>query len=457
MAVPLVAVILAAGESTRMNSKTPKVLHPVGGQPMLDYALQNAEALSPSQIYVVTGSASGGVAAFVGKRARCVAQKKRLGTGHAVQQVSPYLKSFKGNLLILYADACLVRPQTVMALRQFHLLQNAAATLLTARVEDPSGYGRIVRGPGGEVERIAEERDATEGEKLNNEVNGGVYFFQSGALARALKDLRSHNAAGEFYLTDTLQRVLAQGGKVHALMVPDRSEVLGVNSRSQLTQAHRLLNLRRVEEHQRNGVTFLDPATVEVGPRASIGRDTVVEGNVQLLGTTSLGEGCHIGSGSVIDSSRIGGGVTVRCSRIVESRMDRGCDAGPFAHIRGGSALEASVHVGTNTELKNARIGRGSKVGHFSYVGDALLGPGVNVGAGCVFANFDGKSKQECRVGPEAFLGSNSTLVAPLSIGRGAVVAAGAVVTHDVPARAVVAGVPARPFGKKGRLAGRNR
>ncbi len=449
MANPLVAIILAAGDSTRMNSKVPKVLHPVAGQPMIEYALQNAEALSPSKIFVVVGAQSKEVGSYLGKRAVPVLQKKRLGTGHAVGLVLSQLKSFKGNLLILYADACLVRPQTVLALRQFHFLQNADATLLTARVQDPFGYGRIVRGEGGEVQKIVEEKDTTAEEKRINEINGGVYFFKNHDLAPSLKNLKPKSHNKEYYLPDTIPLILARGGKVHALMVPDRSEVLGVNNRNQLAYAHRLWNLRRVEEHQRNGVTFLNPKTVEVGPQVAIGRDTVIEGNVKLSGLTVIGEDCRIESGSVVDSSQLGWGVVIRSSRIVQSQMEDGCDAGPFAHVRGGCVLDKYVHVGTNTELKNARIGTGSKVGHFSYVGDAVMGKDVNVGAGCVFANFDGKNKHECRVADKVFLGSNSTLVAPLSIGSGAVVGAGAVVTRDVPAKAVVIGVPAKPLKKK--------
>ncbi len=446
VAIPLVAIILAAGDSTRMNSQTPKVLHPIAGLPMIDYSLLNAEALSPSKIYAVVGSKA--VAGHLGKRAVPVFQKKKLGTGHAVEQVLPLLKSFKGHVLIHYADACLVRPQTVLALRQFHLLQKAEATLLTARVEDPFGYGRIVRGADGEVQKIVEEMETTEEQRRLNEINGGVYLFKSQALAPSLKNLKPKSANKEFYLPDTIAQILAQGGKVHALMVPDRSEVIGVNNRHQLAQAHRLWNIRRVEEHQRNGVTFLNPETVEVGPMVRIGRDSVIEGGVQLLGSTTLGKDCRVESGSVVQSSQLGSGVRVRSSRIMDSAMGDGCDAGPFAHVRGGCVLGKDVHVGTNSELKNARIASESKVGHFSYVGDAKLGKGVNVGAGCVFANYDGKNKHECQVGDRVFLGSNSTLVAPVKIGTGAVVGAGSVVTRDVPAGLTVVGVPAKPLKK---------
>jgi bifunctional UDP-N-acetylglucosamine pyrophosphorylase/glucosamine-1-phosphate N-acetyltransferase len=232
-------------------------------------------------------------------------------------------------------------------------------------------------------------------------------------------------------------------------MVPDRSEVLGINNRHQLAEAHRLWNLRRVTEHQREGVTFLSPETVEVGPKVKIGQDTVIEGNVQLLGATEIGEDCKIEAGSVLSGSRLGDGVVIRHSRVMDSDLGDGCDAGPFAHVRGGSVLDKYVHVGTNAELKNASVKSGSKIGHFSYVGDAKLGKDVNVGAGCVFANFDGKNKHETQVGDGAFLGSNSTLVAPVKIGSKARVGAGAVVTKDVPAGATAVGVPARPVVRK--------
>ncbi|HJT25337.1 MAG TPA: DapH/DapD/GlmU-related protein, partial [bacterium] len=279
--------------------------------------------------------------------------------------------------------------------------------------------------------------------------NGGVYLFRSEVLAPSLKNIKPKSDNKEYYLPDAVPQILAQGGKVHALMVPDRTEVLGVNNRNQLSRAHRLWNLRRVEEHQRDGVTFLNPKAVEIGPKVAIGRDTVIEGNVKLSGETVIGEDCRIEAGSVIDSSRLGWGVVIRSSRILDSQLGDGCDAGPFAHVRGGCVLDKYVHVGTNTELKNARMGTGSKAGHFSYVGDAVLGKDVNVGAGCVFANFDGKNKHESRVGNKVFLGSNSTLVAPVKIGDKAVIGAGAVVTKDVPSGLTVVGVPAKPFRKK--------
>lgn len=449
MAEPLAVIILAAGEGTRMNSTHPKVLHPVAGLPMIEYALENALSLRPQKVFVVVGAHSQEVVRHIGKRAIPVVQKKRLGTGHAVQQVLPYLKNFKGHVAILSGDACLTRSKSVQALRQFHLLQKGDASLLTAEVKDPFGYGRIVRDRDGEVAQIVEEKDATGEERAIHEVNAGVYIFKSGPLVAALKGLEANNAKKEYYLTDTVHALLAKGGKAQALMMSDATEVLGVNDRSQLAEAHRILNARRVEEHQRAGVTFLDPLAVEIDPGVSIGCESVIEGHVQLLGATVIGEHCRIESGSRLESAKLGKGVVVRSSRILDSRMGDHSDAGPFAHIRGGSVLDKNVHVGTNTEIKSSQLGVGVRAGHFSYIGDAKVGRDVNVGAGCVFANYDGKDKFRCTVGDKAFLGSNATLVAPVKVGARAVVGAGAVVTHDVPAGATVVGVPAKPVRKK--------
>jgi bifunctional UDP-N-acetylglucosamine pyrophosphorylase/glucosamine-1-phosphate N-acetyltransferase len=449
MSTPLVVIILVAGEGTRMNSRLPKVLHEVAGLPMIDYVLANARMVSPQATYAVVGDQREEVEKRLGKGIVPLFQKEQLGTGHAVQCVAPKLKNFQGDVLVLCGDNCLVRPQTILALRQLHQLKGGAATLLTARIENPHGYGRILRGKEGQVEGIVEEKKADDRERRVNEINAGIYMFKAPDLLNALKGIPPKGKQGELYLTDVIRQLIQSGSRVEALMVPDRSEALGINNRAQLSQAHQILHWRRVEDHQRDGVTFLEPRTVQVGPEVKIGKDTVIEGGVSLSGSTVLGEGCRIERGSVIHSSILGKGVVIRTSRIMESRLGDGSDAGPFAHVRGGSVLAKGVHVGSNTELKNAKMGEGSKAGHFSYVGDAVLGKNVNVGAGCVFANYDGKNKYECRVGDGAFLGSNSTLVAPVTIGSQAVVGAGAVVTKNVPAKAVVVGVPAKPFKKK--------
>jgi bifunctional UDP-N-acetylglucosamine pyrophosphorylase/glucosamine-1-phosphate N-acetyltransferase len=449
VAKPLVAIILAAGEGTRMKSKVPKVLHPVGGKALIDYALEHAQSAGASRIFLVVGAHAEAVQSYVGKRAVPVVQKKRLGTGHAVQQVLPKLKGFTGDVLVIYGDSALLRPQTLMGLRQFHQFHGGAATLLTATVKDPFGYGRIVRDRDGKLEKIIEENDADEETRRIHEVNGGTYLFQAGALETALKKIKPKNAKGEYYLTDCVGELIWHEGKVEALTVPDSSEILGINDRAQWSEAHRLLNLRRVEDHQRQGVTFLNPATVEIGAEVMIGQDSIIEGGVTLEGAVVLNEGCRIESGSRVVNAQLGKQVTVRSSRVFDSRVGDGSDVGPNAYVRGGCEIGPGVHIGTNAELKNVQVKTGSKIGHFSYVGDAVLGKDVNVGAGCVFANFDGKKKHQTQIGDHVFLGSNSTLVAPLKIGPRAVIGAGSVVTRDVAPGSKVVGVPARPVKKK--------
>jgi bifunctional UDP-N-acetylglucosamine pyrophosphorylase/glucosamine-1-phosphate N-acetyltransferase len=449
MGKPLAAIILAAGEGTRMKSNLPKVLHPVGGKPMLDYALDHALEAGASKVYLVVGAHAQKVLAHAGKRVTAVVQKERRGTGHAVQSVMPGLKNFSGDLLVIYADSALLRPQTLMALSQFHRFHGGAATLLTASVAEPFGYGRIVRDRNGKIEKIIEEKDADEVTRRLLEVNGGAYLFKTPSLREALKKIRPKNAKGELYLTDAVGEMIWRDEKVEALTVPDAQEILGVNDRGQWAQAHRILTQRRIEAHQQNGVSFLNPSTVEIEDGVKIGRDSVIEGGVHLGGNTVIGPACRVESGSRLVNAKLGRQVTVKSSRISDSQIGDGSDVGPNAHVRAGSVIDQDVHVGTNAELKNAKLKRGAKAGHFSYVGDATLGRDVNVGAGCVFANFDGMKKHQTTVGDKAFLGSNSTLVAPLKIGAGAIVGAGAVVTKNVAAKTTVMGVPAKPLEKK--------
>ena len=444
----LTAVLLAAGEGLRFNSKHPKLLHPLAGWPMLDYGLAMAEAAGASKIYLVVPSLNHPVAKHAGKRVIPVAQSKPLGSADAVKKALQASKA-SGDLLVLYGDVPLLRPQTVQALRQIHQLNGAAATLVTAFMADPFGYGRVVRGNDGSVIRVVEEKDCNAEERKLREINGGAYLFQAALLGPALDKVGSANAGREFYLPEVVQHLIAEGKPTQALTVPDASEVLGVNTRQQAAAAHRILNRRRVAEWERKGVTFLDAKTTELGPDVELGRDTVIEGNVKIEGATKIGEDCLIESGSLIVNSKLGKGVSILASRIIDSVMADDSDAGPNAHVRGGCVIGAEAHVGTGTEMKGVKFGADSKAGHFSYIGDAVIGKGVNVGAGCVFANYDGKKKHVTKVGDGAFLGSNSTLVAPVTIGSKAVVGAGAVVTKNVPAKATVVGVPAKAVGKK--------
>lgn len=440
------ALILAAGSGVRFNSKHPKLLHPLGGQAMIDYALSLAEAAGAEKIVLVAPGAKHPVALHAGKRAKIVEQPQPLGSGDAVTRALSVIP--KGDVMVLYGDVPLLRPQTLQALRQIHTLKNAAASFVTAFMADPYGYGRIVRGGEGHLIRIVEEPDATPEERKIHEINGGCYLFPADILKVALSQLTPRKTRGVL-LTDVVQRLLEAGGTVEALTVTDSSEVLGINTRQQLSAAHRILNRRRLAEWERKGVTFLDEKDVEIGPDVVIGRDAIIEGHVKLEGATVVGEDSRVESGSVLVNAKVGKACVVRSSRILDSTLGDASDAGPHAYLRGGCVIASGCHVGAGTEMKKVVFGKGSKAGHFSYLGDAVVGKNVNVGAGCVFANYDGKKKHETKVGDNAFLGSNSTLVAPVSIGSGAVVGAGAVVTHDVKSKATVVGVPAREIKKK--------
>ncbi|MFZ5626758.1 MAG: bifunctional UDP-N-acetylglucosamine diphosphorylase/glucosamine-1-phosphate N-acetyltransferase GlmU [Bacillota bacterium] len=433
----LAAVILAAGKGTRMKSRLPKVLHPVGGQPMVNHVMAACRTAGAQPVVLVIGHGAEQVQATLGPEQVYVEQKEQLGTGHAVMQAETVLRDFEGDILVVCGDTPLLRGETLAALAQYHRQQEAVATVLTMTLANPTGYGRIIRDEQGQVAAIVEEKDATPEQKDIREVNSGTYCFQAQALFAALQQITPNNAQGEYYLTDVLAIFRQQGQKVAAWQLSDDTEVMGINDRVALAEANRLFRERINRQQMLAGVTILDPATTYIEAEVKIGADTVIYPNTHLTGKTTIGAGCQIGPDTKIMDSQIGDGVEIQFSVILQAEIGNDCTIGPFAYLRPGTRLAAGVKVGDFVEIKNAVIGQGSKVPHLSYIGDAEIGSGVNIGAGTITCNYDGYKKSKTIIGDGAFIGSNSNLVAPVTIGAGSLVAAGSTIVKDVPADAL--------------------
>ncbi|AVX19268.1 UDP-N-acetylglucosamine pyrophosphorylase [Carboxydocella sporoproducens DSM 16521] len=433
----LAAVILAAGKGTRMKSRLPKVLHPVGGQPMVSHVMAACRTAGAQPVVLVIGHGAEQVQATLGPEQVYVEQKEQLGTGHAVMQAETVLRDFEGDILVVCGDTPLLRGETLAALAQYHRQQEAVATVLTMTMANPTGYGRIIRDEQGQVAAIVEEKDATPEQKAIREVNSGTYCFQAQALFAALQQITPNNAQGEYYLTDVLAIFRQQGQKVAAWQLSDDTEVMGINDRVALAEANRLFRERINRQQMLAGVTILDPATTYIEAEVKIGADTVIYPNTHLTGKTTIGAGCQIGPDTKIMDSQIGDGVEIQFSVVLQAEIGNDCTIGPFAYLRPGTHLAAGVKVGDFVEIKNAVIGQGSKVPHLSYIGDAEIGSGVNIGAGTITCNYDGYKKSKTIIGDGAFIGSNSNLVAPVTIGAGSLVAAGSTIVKDVPADAL--------------------
>jgi len=429
-------VILAAGEGTRMKSSTPKVLHPVCGRPMIAYPVELALGRGYGPVVVVVSKAADAVRAYLrdrfGKRVRIAVQDPPLGTGHAVLSARRALDGARGKLAILYGDVPL------LAGRDLGLLQRAggkaAVAFLTCRPEDPAGYGRVVRDARGEVVRIVEHADASAAERRIGEINAGIYLVDLPFVFRALERVRRANAQGEFYLTDLVEQARARGERVAGVARDDAAAFQGVNTRAELARAEALMNRRLVERLMKSGVTVLDPATTWVGPGVRVGADTVLLPNCLLRGEVRIGRECRIGPGAVIDNARIDTGAEVRAYSVLEGcRIGEDCVVGPFARLRPGAELGAGARVGNFVEVKQSRLGKGARANHLTYLGDATVEDGANVGAGTITCNYDGCDKHATVIGEGAFIGSGTQLVAPVRIGREAVIGAGTTVTSDVP------------------------
>ena len=433
----LATVILAAGKGKRMKSRLPKVLHRVCGRPMIWHVLSAVRALRPDRILVVVGHGGDEVRRAVGEDVEVVFQEEQLGTAHALLQAEGPLRGFPGEILVLCGDTPLIRSTTLADLVARHRSRGAAATLATARLEDPTGYGRVLRGPAGEVRGIREEKDATGSERGIREVNAGIYCFGTGELFELLAGLTPDNQQGEFYLTDVVGRMVERGLVVADYALEDPEEILGVNDRRQLALVEGIMRRRILERLMLEGVTVVDPGATYVDAGVRVGHDTVLYPFTFLEGETEIGAECHIGPGVRLVDSRVGDRVTVQYSVVLESVIEEASQVGPFAHLRPGTHVGRRVRVGNFVEVKKSRLGEGSKVPHLSYIGDATVGGGVNVGAGTITCNFDGRHKWPTVIGEGAFIGSNVSLVAPVEVGPGATVAAGSTITRDVPAGAL--------------------
>jgi bifunctional UDP-N-acetylglucosamine pyrophosphorylase / glucosamine-1-phosphate N-acetyltransferase len=430
---PLHVVVLAAGKGTRMRSDLPKVLHRAGGLPLIDWVLRLAHALNPASISVVVGHGAEAVQSALPLGVRAVVQQPQLGTGHALLQARPLLEHASGRVLLLSGDVPLLRSTSVQRLLDHQAQHRAALVVATALVPDPSGYGRIVR-DNGHLARIVEHRDATAEERAIREINSGVYVFDLAPLFPALAGLGSANAQGEYYLPDLVGSYRRAGLTVEALPVDDPDEIRGINTRAELAAVAAVLRSRTNAALMDAGVTLVDPATCYVDPDVRVGRDTILHPFVCLEGATTVGAGCEVFPGVRIVDSQMADGVTVfDHSLVAGSTVAAGCKIGPFARIRPGSEIAEQVHIGNFVEIKKAKLGERTKIGHLAYVGDAQVGSDVNIGAGTITCNFDGQKKHQTTIGDGAFVGSDSTLVAPVRIGSAAYVAAGSAITDDVP------------------------
>jgi bifunctional UDP-N-acetylglucosamine pyrophosphorylase/glucosamine-1-phosphate N-acetyltransferase len=426
-------VILAAGLGTRMKSSTVKILHRAAGRPIIDYVLDLASQVCERPPVMVVGHQRERVQEAVGARARFALQEQQLGTGHAVLQAAPALIDAK-RVLILSGDVPLTRPETLRKLIEEHDRSRNALTLLTMRLDDPALYGRIVRNASGKVERIVEAKDATADEKRISEVNAGIYLFEADQLFENLRKLSNSNAQGEYYLTDLLGMLRKEGRNVGAVVADDPMEALGVNSRAELATVEEEIQRRVVDRLMAEGVTFRNPGTVVIDSTVKIGTDTVIYPFVTLEGHTKIGRGCVIDPGVHLTNVRVGNNVHVRTGTVAEDAdIAEDSSVGPYAHLRPGTKLGRHVKVGNFVETKKAVFGDGAKASHLSYIGDAEVGADVNIGAGTITCNYDGVNKHKTVLEDGVFIGSDSQLVAPVRVGKGAYVGAGSTITKDVP------------------------
>ncbi|UUX32950.1 bifunctional UDP-N-acetylglucosamine diphosphorylase/glucosamine-1-phosphate N-acetyltransferase GlmU [Fundicoccus culcitae] len=426
------AVVLAAGKGTRMKSSLPKMLHAINGLSMVEHVIRAVQQSQVEDIVSIVGFGSEQVEAVLGERSTYAYQAEQLGTGHAVLQAKDLLGNKAGSTLVICGDTPLLTSKTLNQLFEAHEQSGSSATILTAIVDDATGYGRVIRDSNQAVVKIVEQKDASETELSVREINTGTYVFDNQKLFAALERVTNNNAQGEYYLPDVVEIMKNDGNLVSAHILEDMEEAIGVNDRVALAKAGQTLTRRINEEHMRNGVTLINPLTTYIEVDVQIGSDTIIEAGVSLKGQTTIGSNCFIGANSEIDSSVVSDNVEIKQSVVEYSHIDEHATVGPFAHLRPKSVIGEAVHIGNFVEVKNSTLGANTKAGHLTYIGDADLGEDINVGCGTIFVNYDGKHKHRSTVGNQAFIGCNANIVSPVNIGKRTFIAAGTTVTKDV-------------------------
>ncbi|WP_432667515.1 bifunctional UDP-N-acetylglucosamine diphosphorylase/glucosamine-1-phosphate N-acetyltransferase GlmU [Wukongibacter baidiensis] len=428
----LMSIVLAAGAGTRMKSKLPKVLHKVAGVSMIEHVLDIVEHVNCNKKVVVIGHGADEVKKAIEHRdAKFVLQSERLGTGHAVMQAEEEIPE-EGNVIVLYGDTPLIREESLEKFISFHQDNDFTASVLTTDMDDPTGYGRIIRDDKDQVIAIVEEKDASKEQKNIKEINSGIYCFKAMDLKKSLSKLDNKNSQGEYYITDVIEILNNENKRVSAFKLEDHTEIMGVNSRRQLADAERIMRERIMNKLMDNGVTIIDPSNTYVGKDVKIERDTVLYPGTFIMGNTVIGEDCIIGPDARIEDSTLKDNIEIRNSTVLQSRIDSNTKVGPYAYLRPNSDLGKNVKIGDFVEVKNSKIGDNSKASHLSYIGDGEVGKNVNIGCGVVFVNYDGKNKNKTIVEDNAFVGCNVNLVAPVTIKKNAYVAAGSTITKEV-------------------------
>ncbi len=443
----LAIVVLAAGQGKRINSRYPKVLHPVAGRAMLKWVIEAATSLEPACLAVVVGYEAEQVRVALGDGYLYIEQREQKGTGHAIRQARAALQGMGDTVIALYGDTPLITGEALRRLLTHHATTQPAITLLTCHLDNPYGYGRIIRRDDGTVQAIVEEAAANDEQKAIREINPGFYCFREDWLWPHLEQIPL-NPKGEYYLTDLVEIAVAGGERVEAIVTEDASEVLGVNDRVQLAEAEAVMRHRILRRLMRSGVTVVDPPSTFVDGTVTIGPDTVIQPHTFLQGVTCVGADCTIGPYAIIRDSVIGDRCQIVASMIENSTMEDGSDIGPFSHLRPGAHLGKGVHIGNFAEVKNSSLGDRTKMGHFSYLGDATVGEDVNIGGGAITCNFDGQAKHRTIIEDGAFIGSDTMLIAPVRVGSRAKTGAGSVVTREIPPKTLAYGVPASPKKK---------